>query len=59
MGLFVIVPIFYLIKYFEDGPGLVSLTDTISAYILAGVLISITLFSFSYAISVLGYLRKK
>lgn len=59
MGLLVIVPIFYLIKYFEDGPGLVSLTDTISAYILAGFLISITLFIFSYAISVLGYLRKK
>ena len=59
MGLLVTVPIFYLIKYFEDGPGIVSLTDTISAYILAGFLISAVLFIFSYAVSVLGYSRKK
>ena len=59
MGLLVTVPIFYLIKYFEDGPGLVSLTDTISAYILASCLISAVLFIFSYAVSVLGYSRKK
>lgn len=59
MGLLVIVPIFYLIKYFEDGPGLVSLTDTISTYILSGFLITIVLFIFSYIVSVLGYSRKK
>lgn len=58
MGLLVIIPIFYLIKYFEDGPGLVSLTDTISTYILAGFLIAIILFIFSYIVSVLGYSRK-
>lgn len=58
MRLLVIIPIFYLIKYFEDGPGLVSLTDTISTYILAGFFIAIVLFIFSYIVSVLGYSRK-
>lgn len=58
MGLLVIIPIFYLIKYFEDGPGLFSLTNTISLYILASFIIAILLFLFSYVISILGYKRK-
>lgn len=58
MGLLIIVPVFYLIKYFEDGPGLVSLTDALSTYIFGGFLISIMLFILSYAVSVLGYIRK-
>lgn len=59
MGLLVIIPIFYLIKYFEDGPGLFSLTDAISSYVLLGFLIAIIVFSLSYGISVLGYKRKE
>ena len=59
MGLLAIIPVFYLIKYFEDGPGFISLTDTLSAYMLAGFFFSALLFLFSYTISVSGYLRKK
>jgi len=59
MGLLEVVPIFYFIKYFEDGPGLASLAHTILAYVLAGFLISIVLFFLSYIVSVVGYLRKK
>nr|WP_290755250.1 ABC-2 transporter permease [Anaerostipes sp.] len=59
MGFLEIVPIVYLIKYFEDSSDLVSLTETISVYILVSFMISIILFIFSYAVSVSGYLRKK
>ena len=59
MGILVVVPIFYLVKYFEDGPGFISLTDTMSTYVLMGFLIAIALFIISYIASVLGYLRKK
>lgn len=58
MGLLVIIPVFYLIKYFEDGPGLFSLTNTISIYIIAGFIISILLFLCSCVISILGYKQK-
>ncbi len=59
MGLLIIVPMFYLIKYFEDGPGLASLTDTLFSYIGGGFLVSIILFMLSYVVSVLGYIRKR
>ncbi len=57
--LFLIVPVFCFISYFEDGPGFVSLKDTMASYFLTGLMISIALFGISYVVSVLGYLRKK
>lgn len=59
MGLLVIIPIFYLIKFFEDGPGLASLIDTIPIYIKMCFLISVILYIVSYYFSVLGYLKRK
>lgn len=55
MGLLVIIPVFYLIKYFEDGPGLSALPTSVSSYIIVGIFISVGMFIVSYFISIMGY----
>ncbi len=57
--LLVILPIFYLITYFEDGPGFTELANTLSSYLFAGFAVSCGLFIVSYFISIPGYARKK
>lgn len=59
MGLICIFPMFYFIKFFEDGPGLTALPDSIISYILGLCAVCIVLFIFSYFLSVAGYSRKK
>lgn len=59
MGLICIFPIIYLIKFFEDGPGLAALPDTMAFDLLIFGIIGICLFIVSYFLSVAGYSRKK
>lgn len=59
MGLLVMIPMFYLIKYFEDGAGFSSLVSSASSLSMLTGILSILLFGISMLISVMGYERKK
>ncbi|MDE6063875.1 MAG: ABC-2 transporter permease [Lachnospiraceae bacterium] len=59
MGLLAIIPMFYLIKYFEDGAGFSALVRSASSSLLLVGISSILLFGISMLISVIGYERKK
>lgn len=59
LGLLGVFPIFYLIKYFEDGPGLLLPSNTLPEYLFAGFGISAAAFILSYFISVLGYSQRR
>lgn len=58
-GVIVVLPIVSLINYFEDGPGLASLTAALSSNLTAGFVVSVLAFAVSYLISVMGYRQKK
>ncbi|MBY2478661.1 ABC-2 transporter permease [Clostridioides difficile] len=58
LGLLFVVPIFYFIKYFEDGPGFSAIPASTQSYLLVTCITAIILFIVSFAISVLGYSRK-
>lgn len=59
LGFLGIFPIIFLIRYFEDDPGLTSMTYSIYSYFFLAFLASIIVFSGSYGISVLGYQHQK
>lgn len=59
MGLLFIIPLFYAVKYFEDGIGLPMLTDFLAPYCLIAGIAAALLFGFSLAVSVAGYARRK
>jgi lipoprotein signal peptidase len=59
MGLIVVIPMFYFIKYFEDGAGFSAMTNSMLSYAaLAGIAV-VVLFMISMIISIIGYSRKK
>ncbi|MCC0686015.1 ABC-2 transporter permease [Clostridioides sp. ZZV14-6345] len=58
IGVLFVVPIFYFIKYFEDGLGFSAIPASTQSYLLIACIITIVLFIVSFAISVLGYSRK-
>ncbi|HGM3509155.1 TPA: ABC-2 transporter permease [Clostridioides difficile] len=58
IGVLFVVPIFYFIKYFEDGLGFSAIPASTQSYLLIAGIITIVLFIVSFAISVLGYSRK-
>lgn len=59
MGMICVFPMVYLVKYFEDGPGLSTLPNTIFSYLLVSFATAIMLYVISLCISVAGYSRKK
>lgn len=59
MGMLIIVPLFYLIKYFEDGSGLSAMVGSLSSYLLLTGIMTLLLFCISLGISVVGYARRK
>lgn len=59
MGIVCIFPMVYLVNFFEDGPGLSVLPDTILSYILVTMLAAAVIFIVSLFISIVGYSRKK
>lgn len=59
MGVFTVIPMFYFVKYFEDGEGFSVMADSlVSCGVWAGV-VSVILFFASAFISMLGYNHKK
>lgn len=59
MGLIVVIPLFYFVKYFEDGAGFSAMTSSILSYVIVTGIAVIVLFIISMIISVIGYGRKK
>ena len=59
VGLICIFPMIYVIKFFEDGPGLTALPNTMASYFIVAFVICVVLFILSYLLSVTGYSRKK
>lgn len=59
MGLIAVIPMFYFVKYFEDGAGFSAMTSSIRSYLVVAGVAAIALFIISMLISVIGYNRKK
>lgn len=59
MGLIVVIPMFYFIKYFEDGAGFSAMTNSIFSYVTVAGIAVVVLFIISMIISMVGYNRKK
>lgn len=59
MGLLAVIPMFYFIKYFEDGAGFSAMTNSILPYVVVAGIAVVVLFIISMIISMAGYNRKK
>ncbi len=59
MGLFAVIPMFYFVKYFEDGAGFSAMTNSILSYAAAAGAMVIVLFIISMFISMTGYKKRK
>ena len=57
-GLLLVVPLFCLVKFFEDGPGLAALPAALSHGLALALGGTVLLFALSYGVSVLGFQRK-
>lgn len=59
MGMVVVVPLFFLVKFFEDGPGLAAMPDTLAGLAALASGVAAVVFAVSYAISVQGYQKAR
>ena len=59
MGLFAVIPLFYFVKYFEDGAGFSAMKSSILSYAVVAGIAAAVLFILSMLISTIGYRRKK
>ena len=59
MGLITVIPMFYFVKYFEDGAGFSAMTSSILSYAVVAGIAVIVLFIVSMVVSMIGYNRKK
>ncbi len=59
MSMIAVIPIFYFVKYFEDGAGFSAMTTSILSYAVVAEVVVVVLFMISMIISVAGYSRKK
>ena len=59
MGLIVVIPMFYFIKYFEDGAGFSAMTNSVLSYVAVAGIAVVVLFVISMIVSMAGYNRKK
>lgn len=58
-GLVIVIPMFYLVKYFEDGSGFSAMANSLSSYLLVTAIASIIIFGISMMISTMGYAKRK
>lgn len=59
MGMFIFIPIIFIINFFEDEPALNFTSNSISSVLISAFISAIILFGISYVISIIGYSRKK
>lgn len=58
MGLFIGIPMFCFVKYFEDGSGMAAMVNSVYSYMLIAGIAAILIFGISLIISTIGYSRK-
>ncbi len=58
MGLIAVIPMFYFIKYFEDGTGFSNMTNAVFSYVVIAGIAVVILFILSMIVSMIGYNRK-
>ena len=58
MGLIVVIPMFYFVKYFENRAGFSAMTNSIFSYIIIAGVAVVILFIISMIICTIGYSRK-
>lgn len=59
MGLVIVIPMFYLVKYFEDGSGFSAMVNSLSSYLLVTGIATVIIFGISMVVSVMGYNQKR
>lgn len=59
MGLLEVIPVCYLVKYFEDGAGFSAMTDSVRSYVVVAGAAAVVLFLLSMGISMMGYSRRR
>ena len=59
MGLLLVIPLFCLVKFFEDSPGLAALPAPLSHGLALALGGAVLLFALSYGVSVLGFRRRR
>lgn len=58
MGLLAAVPLFYFIKYFEDGPGISAMLNSAYSYMIVAAIAAILISGISLVVSTIGYSQK-
>ena len=58
MGLIVVIPMFYFVKYFEDGPGISAMLNSTYSYMIVAAIVSVIIFGISLVVSTIGYSQK-
>lgn len=58
MGMFVVIPMFYFIKYFEDVAGFSEMMNSLASILLTAGIATVVVFGISMGISAAGYARK-
>jgi hypothetical protein len=58
MGIIIVFPIFYFVKYFEDGPGIGAMVNSVYSVLLIAGIAAILIFGISLMISTIGYSKK-
>ena len=59
LGFIMIIPMVYIINFFEDGPGVNGLPITVSSGLLIAIVAALAVFVISFVLSVAGYSRQK
>lgn len=59
MGMLIVVPVFYFIKYFEDGSGFSAMAASLSSYLFLAGAVTVAAFGVSLLISASGYARRR
>ena len=59
MGLVIVIPVFYLVKYFEDGSGFSAMANSLSSYLLVTAIVTLIIYGISIVISTIGYAKRK
>lgn len=58
MRLFIVIPMVYFMKFFEDGPGMAAMSNSIYSYMLIAGIAAIIVFGISMMVSIIGYSQK-
>ena len=59
MGMFVVIPMFYFIKYFEDVAGFSAMISSLSSLLMTAGIATVVVFCLSMGISAAGYARRR